>query len=305
MSSANSNNDEPNRGGRGGRARGRGRRGGKKKAEAAAAGSTEWMTLDPQYREWLVSAGIAANAAAFHKLSTQDRLAARAGYKAEMEKDVEMDLKRIIQMNMITQMDPYEAISESHSSAQDSAEARTASIAYYGLPGEKFCQILGPQPEHVKITNAHIWPRRATASLPLFDLKTEDIHNPRNVLRLQQCIERAFDRKELTIVADADGRLVLKVLSEDLLKPTSALLKGTQKQFADIDGAPLQILNTGNLPYRRLLANHSVLAHKKAREKTWISGDLAAEEVNAGALREHSLDREAQDRLKLMWRKNS
>ena len=155
----------------------------------------------------------------------------------------------------------------------------------------------------MKITNAHIWPRHATASLPLFDLKTEDIYNPRNVLRLQQCIERAFDHKELTIVSDANGQLVLKVLSEDLLK-SSTLLKGTQKRFADIDGAPLQILNTeGHLPYWRLLANHSVLAHKKAREKNWISDDLAAEEVNACALMEHSLDREARDRLKLMWRK--
>ena len=116
MPSANSSNDEPNRGGRGGRARGGRGRGGKKRNNnagrppaaggGATADSTAWMTLDPQYREWLVSAGIAENAAAFHKLSTQDRLAARAGYKSEMEKDVEMDLQKVVKMNMIAQMDP-------------------------------------------------------------------------------------------------------------------------------------------------------------------------------------------------------
>jgi hypothetical protein len=210
------------------------------------------------------------------------------------------ELTTLLRYTLISQANPYAVISDSHYSKDDSAEVKIASIAFYGLPDEQFCQVLGQQPEQIKIVNAHVWPRSGTITLPLFGLKTENVHNPRNVLRLHQCIERAFDSRELVFVSDVNDQLVVKVLSTDL-KPT--LLKGTQKRFADIDGAPLQIKSMGALPYRQLLAHHSVLAHRWAREKGWISDDLAAEEVNAGALMEHSLDPEAQERIKLLWRK--
>jgi hypothetical protein len=48
-----------------------------------------------------------------------------------------------------------DTVSESHDSAQDSTEVKAASIAFYGLPGARFCQILGQQPEQIKIVNAH------------------------------------------------------------------------------------------------------------------------------------------------------
>jgi hypothetical protein len=234
------------------------------------------------------------------QLSTTFRPRNASPQATTMEPSELSDLTTLLRYNLISQTNPYAVISDSHSSAQDSAEVKIASMAFYGLPDETFCQVLGQQPEQIKIVNAHVWPRSGTATLPLFDLKTEDIHNPRNVLRLHHGIERAFDKRELVFVADANDQLVVKVLSTDL-KPT--LLKGTQKRFAEIDGAPLQIKSAGALPYRRLLAHHSVLAHRWAREKGWISDDLAAEEVNAGALLEHSLDREAQQRIKLLWRK--
>jgi hypothetical protein len=129
-------------------------------------------------------------------------------------------------------------------------------------------------------------------------LRPEDIHSPRNVLRLHKDIERAFDSRFLTFVAGEDEQPVLKVLNEDL---HVKLLAGTQKRFAEIDGLPLIISKPGALPFKRLVAHHSVLTHQLARTKKWISDDLAAEEVNATALMEHSLDPEAQNRIKLLW----
>jgi len=283
----------------------------RKKTNSAGGGDnvdqSAWRVLEKPYRDWLRGCGVAVNAAAFNDLSTELRLSACSTYATEMaamaratEQSELSGLITLLRYTLISQANPYTAISDSHYSAQDSAEVRIASMAFYGLPDERFCQILGQQPQQIKIINAHVWPRSGTATLPLFDLKTEDIHNPRNVLRLHQCIERAFDRRELVFVADANDQLVVKVLSLDL---KSKLLKGTQKRFAEIDGAPLQIKIAGALPYRRLLAHHSVLAHRWAREKGWISDDLATEEVNAGALMEHSLDPEAQERIKLLWRK--
>jgi len=293
---SNSNNDGPNRCGRGGRGR-------KKRNSSGSGGGVDqsaWRALEETYRKWLVSSGIALNAARFNNLTIEQRISARTGYDQSAKATEQEELITLLRYTLISQANPYAVISDSHYSKDDSAEVKIASMAFYGLPDERFCQVLGQQPEHIKIVNAHVWPRSGTATLPLFGLKTEDVHNPRNVLRLHQCIERAFDSRELVFVADANDQLVVKVLSTDL-KPT--LLKGTQKRFADIDGAPLQIKSTGALPYRRLLAHHSVLAHRWAREKGWISDDLAAEEVKAGALMEHSIDTAAQERIKLLWRK--
>ena len=71
----------------------------------------------------------------------------------------------------------------------------------------------------------------------------------------------------------------------------------------DIDGNVLQLPN-GNLPFRRLLANHSVLAHKNARKKGWIDEDLSEDEVRAEALLAHSLDSDARFRLQTLWGKS-
>ena len=125
----------------------------------------------------------------------------------------------------------------------------------------------------------------------------EDIHNPRNLLRLHQSIERAFDRRELVFIAGNNDSFVVKVLSPEIM---SEQLKGIQKRFADTNGEKLKISKQGPRPYQHLLAHHSVLAHRYAREKGWIEDDLAAEEFNAGALLEHSLDKEAQERIKLL-----
>lgn len=287
-------NEDPSRGG-GGRRGGKGGRGGhgKKKRNSGGgdADTTRWRALAKLYRTWLIERGIAVNAAEFNGLSIQQRVELSAAYDKHQEKAEAARLDILHRQNLLALTNPYAAISESHFSQQDSEEARNASINFYGLPNEKYCQILGEQPEHSKVVNAHIWPRSSTKSLPLFGLKMEDIHNPRNLLRLHQSIERAFDRRELTFISSDNDSFVVKVLSSEIM---SEQLKGLQKRFADIDGEKLKILKQGSLPYQRLLA----------REKGWIGDDLSAEEFNTGALLEHSLDKEAQERIQLLWKGN-
>lgn len=63
--------------------------------------------------------------------------------------------------------------------------------------------------------------------------------------------------------------------------------------------APLRIKSVGALTYKRrlLVAHHSVLTHRRAREKHWTSDDLATDEVNASALvEEDSLDQRLDSR---------
>lgn len=211
---------------------------------------------------------------------------------------------------MASRLNPYATISASHFSKDDSLTARNDSVKYYGLEGENFCQVLGAvNSRNVSVINAHIWPRHAAADLVIFDLKTDQIHSPQNILRLQKEIERAFDNCRLTFVTaihdcddDDDDKhtFVVKVLDPSAMDEP---LNGTSMTLRDIDGNVLQLPN-GNLPFRRLLANHSVLAHKNARKKGWIDEDLSEDEVRAEALLAHSLDSDARFRLQTLWGKS-
>jgi hypothetical protein len=219
--------------------------------------------------------------------------------KDEQRKDTSQ-LLFLLRTMLISQLNPYEVISQSHFSKEDFEEARDASIAYYGLESGKHCQILGPgQHQHVAVVNAHIWPRHKSELLPVWGVETSCINDPKNVLRLQKDIERAFDTRLVTFLESDDGGFELKVLCTDAGFMTSTL-KGTSKKFNEIDGSPL-LLPSGKLPYRRFLANHAVLAYKYARQKGWSTQDLSEIEVKAEALLAHSLDKEAQERLSLLW----
>eukprot|EP00977_Amphora_coffeiformis_P002782 scaffold523_cov166-Amphora_coffeaeformis.AAC.10 len=291
------NNKDPSRGGEGhqGGRRGRGKKKRNRGGHGGDADTTRWRALEKSYRDWLIRYGFASNAKDFGKNSIGERIQVVEAYK----KYLAARLNILYRENLVAQTNPYAAISQSHFLQQDSEEARNMSISFYGLPNEKYCQVLGPQPEHSKVVNAHVWPRSLTKTLSLFGLEMEDIHNRKNVLRLHQSIECAFDRRELAFTAGDNDSFVVKVLCPEIM---SEQLKGVQKRFADIHGNKLKILKQGLLPFQQLLVHHSVLAHQYAREKGWIREDLAAEEFNAGALLEHSLDKEAQEWIKLLWK---
>jgi hypothetical protein len=186
------------------RHRGRGTPGGQ-----ARQAQNLWEHLEPNYQRWLIARGIAANVEAFNGMTIHERIEASSAYAAETSPrpaapDLDLsDLALVtsaLRCTLAAQANPYEVISESHYSQDDSTEAKQASMAYYGLPNERFCQILGQQPPQIKIINAHLWPRHATSSIRLFDLNPRDIHTPRNVLRLHKDIERAFDSRQVTFV---------------------------------------------------------------------------------------------------------
>eukprot|EP00977_Amphora_coffeiformis_P012653 scaffold3189_cov166-Amphora_coffeaeformis.AAC.9 len=219
--------------------------------------------------------------------------------------DNDKEFLNLMKKQFAAQLDPYETISESHYSQQDSAEVRNKAIAYYGLQSAKHCQVLGPdQQEHVKIVNAHILPRSATDQLPIFRLEKSDVHNPRNILRLHQCLERDFDKREITFVqGDQTNEFKLKLLNESL---RNTELKGTNITFGSVEGSSLQIYQDGRLPYRRLLARQSLLSHRHARAQGWLESteDLSHAEIQASNMIGHSLDALAQARIKLLMSDN-
>jgi len=185
----------------------------------------------------------------------------------------------------------WEKIS-SQRTVSESSTARENAVSFYGLSSRRTCQILGPNTAHVK--NAHIWPHNNMQGLVLVDLQPSDIDDPRNVLRLHEDIEYYLDRFHLTFVLS--GRdFVLRVLDPNILP---LKLKDRSETFRDLDGRSLQC-PSGQIPWRRLLATHSIFAHQKAREENWLPGDqLTAAETNAHDLMEFSLDTEAQNRVK-------
>ena len=185
----------------------------------------------------------------------------------------------------------WERIS-SERTKSESSTARNNSVSYYGLHSRRTCQILGRNTAHVQ--NAHIWPHNNMQSLVLVDLQPSDIDDPRNVLRLHEDIEYYLDRFHLTFVLSG-SHFVLKVLDPSI---RSLKLKDRSETFGDLDGRSLQF-PSGTMPWRRLLATHSIFAHQKAREENWLPEDQwTAAETNAYDLMEFSLDTEAQDRMK-------
>ena len=253
-----------------------------------------WSLAQPEFRLWLSNITTKAE---YNKLPISERRELLRDFGISQQSS-DGDLRGLLQRFLASHADPYVAISAAHFSQDDSQSVKAASIAYYGLNSEKFCQVLGAvDPNHVSVVNAHIWPRSAAQDLILFDIQPAKIHNERNVLRLQKDIERAFDRRELTFVEDDAGALVVKILNPAILSDT---LAGTTKTFYDIQGLPL-LLPSGKIPFQRLIVHHSILSHKNARTQGWIGDDLSQVESKAVALLAHSLDEEAQTRLKLLW----
>eukprot|EP00808_Paulinella_micropora_P019274 g36344.t1 len=176
-------------------------------------------------------------------------------------------------------MDPWGKTS-THRTESESETERNLVTKYYGLPGRRRCQILTnlSRRAHPHVVNLHIWPEHAAASLSYHGLKPENVNSPRNILRVNRSIERKFDNKELTFEL-RENQLRLKVLINT---------------FRQVDGKPLFCPND-SLPFRRLLAAHSIQSHRLARAKGWIADyEQTDAQVQAEELARHSLDKEAQ-----------
>jgi hypothetical protein len=191
----------------------------------------------------------------------------------------------------VNNMDGWDRITTDRT-VSDSSTVRNAAVGYYGLVSKKHCQILGKGTKCV--LNAHIWPDHNKSNMVLVDLNPSDIDNPKNILRLHRGIERYFDHKQLTFT-QAGAEFHLKVLDPNI---KTEVLEGTNVALNDVDGSPL-IFPNNHMPWRRLLATHSIIAHRHARNKGWLPEDeLTTAELNANNLMEFSLDAEAQARVK-------
>jgi hypothetical protein len=295
-----SNSDRPggSRGSRrgGGRRQGRGARG---VTDGGGDGPDWWRMASADHREFLKTFTTRNE---YNRLSVTERGSLAGNYMRSKTAEIEIDssqTNQLLRRFLISHADPYVAISESHFSKDDSEAVKKASIAYYELSDEKYCQVLGAvDPNHVSVVNAYIWPRHATTDLPLFDLEPSDIHNTQNVLRLQKDIERAFDQRKLTFIHDG-SKLCVRILCPDLY---AEFLTGTTISFQDIEGREL-LFPRSKEPFRRLLAHHCMVAHRHARAMGWTDEDMSEAEVQCTALMAHSLDEEAQRRLQVLWKK--
>jgi hypothetical protein len=183
-----------------------------------------------------------------------------------------------------------------HRTVSESGELRARVLKHYGLTRDT-CQVLGGGTKHV--VNAHIWPQHNSQNIVLVDLDVADVNAARNVLRLHHDIERAFDHLQVTFVTERGAseeslQFQLKVL-DPALRPRH--LRDMDVAFADIEDRPLTF-PLGRLPWRRLLATHSVFAYRSAREMGWLSDALTEVEVTADELIRFSLDDEARDRVR-------
>jgi hypothetical protein len=309
MSSDNSNTKRSNDG----RPNRDGRRGGRSKRTTSDGGrgveQSAWRALEKPYREWLVGSGIAVNTAAFNALSFQERVTARSAYGAEraaLQKNSSSNDGRsssipdhfapiLLAMAMKNISVGWEKISDKQTT-KESLTATTNSVIFYGLTNNDHCQVLGPDTKNVK--NAHLWPYNNREHLPLIDLDVADIDNPKNILRLHSDIEHSLDRFSVTFVPSGSD-FVVKIL-DPVIKDIT--LAETTITFADIDGLKLSC-PSGMHPWRRILGTHSLLAHRKAKEKGHIPEDqLTASESSAQELMEFSFDEEAHARIQMVFR---
>jgi hypothetical protein len=182
-------------------------------------------------------------------------------------------------------MDGWDRITTDCTVSDSSANHNTV-VAYYGLASKEHCQMLG---------DAHLWPDHSKSNLVLVDCKSTDIDDPKNILRLHRGIERLFDHKQVTFTQSGSKDFLLKVLNPLI---GTKVLDDTSLTFNDMDRRPL-ILPNGKMPWRHLLATHSIIAHRHARDSGWLPSDkLTAPELNANDLMELSLGAEAQARVK-------
>jgi len=129
-------------------------------------------------------------------------------------------------------------------------------------------------PKHLVIAS-HIWKRSTNgAGLEEFNLKEDDINNPRNGMLLCKEIELAFDSKRLCFLVDRfhTGNLVLKVLDPLLANAATSplVIDGlSEVRFFEIDGYLLQC-PADKLPFRRILDFHAKLSYQKAIKRGWL-----------------------------------
>jgi hypothetical protein len=166
---------------------------------------------------------------------------------------------------------------------------------YYSTPKRHYCMVLG-RVTHCDVICAHIWPRWTYGKgLDTVGLTRENVNNPRNFLRLHRSIEKAFDRKRLSLVCDdSEGdeiQLTVIILDPSLFSERFEV-NNTTMSFADLHNRPFAHKFTpSQKPYLRLISLHAVKSIEKGQLSNWIpAGDFPGHRDRALRLARQSLD---------------
>jgi hypothetical protein len=186
-------------------------------------------------------------------------------------------VKKALDLVVAELLDPWERIHSETESTIGAAEQLNIEpvSSYYGTPKKAWCMVLG-KATHCQVRCAHIWPRWTIGSgLEAFDLSNADVNNPRNFLRLNRAVERAFDHKRLMFVPESlgsMGELTLKVVILDPALPGEDLsFNNATVKFSTIHNKRFShVFMPGKMPFTRLLANHALQAMNKAKTLGWI-----------------------------------
>lgn len=142
--------------------------------------------------------------------------------------------------------------------------------------------MLGRDIENSHIICSHIWPKHTYGKgLDMFNLKHNDINEPRNFLRLHRDIEHAFDKKWLCFdyepISADEFKLKLRVVNPDLLDETKdvSIIKNNSRTkittFGEINKETSDYIFTKEKkPFTRLLAAHANRTIHNARQFGWI-----------------------------------
>jgi hypothetical protein len=174
-----------------------------------------------------------------------------------------------------TVTDPWENI---RSTSTEALKAITGShlenlLHFYPIC-KKTCMVLGVI-QKADIICSHIWPAHTGGrGLESFNLRQEDVNNPRNFLRLHKDIERAFDHKRLYFeYVSGPSPLIMRVvlLDPQLQSEEIKFNNGTSKPFSSIHNQILSHQFTEDKkPFLRLLSLHAHHAITKAKSQNWI-----------------------------------
>jgi hypothetical protein len=183
-------------------------------------------------------------------------------------------LKLIVQ----SVLDPWENIRSIATEAilQASAANIDSVCEFYGVAKKHYCMVLG-KATHCDIICAHIWPSHTNGKgLEGFGLEAEEVHHPRNFLRLQKDIERAFDHKRLYfeyVDGAESNRIRLRVvLLDPEIGKKNISFNGKSIPFCDVHDTIFDhTFVNDKKPFLRLISLHADQAVLKAKGMNWIS----------------------------------
>ena len=189
-------------------------------------------------------------------------------------------VKKALDYVLLDALDPWEKVHTEKDSIVNSTNESNLPLvsSFYGTHQNHYCMVLG-NVRNVHVICAHIWPNlTAGDGLEALGLSSNDVSNPRNFLRLEKSIEKAFDRKYLTLTPqfsvseEGTFKLLLTVLNPDLLN--SKLIDNSGNvitEFAAINNSQSDYtFDQHKRPFLRLLARHKLAALRKARQLGWI-----------------------------------